>query len=378
MRRPRERVAAEDTRDGARITAIFLLYNAAHTVRELVRSLVAQTDPRCSNQSEWLQAIFVDDCSRDETVELLRRELAAVGSPPHYRVILNEQNLGLAETLNKVLQQVDTPLALTCHCDCFFGRPDYIAAMRDLLCRHPDAALITGQPRLTPERPIPFVEKVNAVVNLMDVIPDGASEEVRPIGFAEGRCDGLRMAALEAVGLYRTTLRTCGEDQLLAAALRAKGYQVMQAPALTYDLLLSEEQNTLYKLVQHQRLFGRTHPFILLRRRRTFEGGLSRRAGRNRNSRAILRGLQLISAALYLLGGAALIAGAPAWIALAPLALAIAGRLFISRNHLRLVRPGLLELAGIWGLQPVFDIVYAVGFAQGIILAFRPARAPIR
>src|SRR5205809_3347729 len=37
-----------------------------------------------------------------------------------------------------------------------------------------------------------------------------------------------------SVGFYDPTLRTAGEDQVLAAKLRAKGYEVYQAPDLPY------------------------------------------------------------------------------------------------------------------------------------------------
>lgn len=353
------------------ITVVFLLYNAEATVEALVHGLAAQVSPSDAHQAEWLRAIFVDDSSRDGTVEVLERALAATGNPPHYRVVLNERNLGLSGTLNLVLRQVETPYALTCHCDCFFGRPDYVAAMRDLLCRYPQAAMITGQPRLMPGRTIPFVEKMNAVVNLMDVVPHEAADEVCPIGFAEGRCDAVRMAALETVGFYRTTLRTSGEDQLLAAALRQHGYQVLQAPGLTYYLLLSDEQNSLPKLLRHQRLFGSTQPFILLRQRGTFAGALSKDAGKNRHARAALRSLQLLAAPLYPLALFGWGAGIPMWTWLAPLAVLAAGKLLLLRRHLRFVAPRPWEAAAILAAQPAFDISYAAGFAQGLILAAR-------
>src|SRR5437773_20943 len=184
----------------ARITVVFLLYRAASEVPGLVETLVRQKHPRLPEQSEWLEALFMDDASGDDTPRVLEETLRKVGTPAHYRFVPNPRNLGLAATLNKALGLVRTPYVLTCHLDCRFGREDYVAAMLDLLERHPRAAAITGQPVLRDPREMPFAEKLNVVANLMDLFPADTREELVPVGFAEGRCDAFRLEALAAVG----------------------------------------------------------------------------------------------------------------------------------------------------------------------------------
>ena len=172
---------------------------------------------------------------------------------------------------------------LTCHLDCRFGSDEYAATMLELIERHPRAAAITGQPRLPSDR-LAFAEKLNVVSNLMDVVPDETTAELEPVGFAEGRCDVFRVDALRSVGLYDTRLRTSGEDQVLAARLRAKGYSIYKAPRLEYRLSVSGEQDSVGKLVRHQHLFGRTTPYIVLGGPR--ELARARRAGGRRESHA--------------------------------------------------------------------------------------------
>ena len=124
----------------------------------------------------------------------------------------------------------------------------------------------------------------------MDVFPDG-DEGLVPVGFAEGRCDGFRMAALEAAGFYDTTLRTAGEDQMLASRMRADGYRVCQAPgAALLPLGVLGPGLARCKLVRHARLFGRVHPYLLLANRGTLPGAAGATAGRNRTRRSLLRG----------------------------------------------------------------------------------------
>ena len=136
--------------------------------------------------------------------------------------------------------------------------------MLDLIEAHPRAAAITGQPELPPGARLPFAEKLNVVANLMDIFPADTAKELVPVGFAEGRCDVFRVEALRQVGLYDTQLRVSGEDQVLAAKLREKGYEIYQAPRLVYHLSVSAEQDSVAKILRHQRLFGRTTPYIVL------------------------------------------------------------------------------------------------------------------
>ena len=117
-----------------------------------------------------VDALFVDDASKDATLAVAGRALAAAGSPKHYRLVSNARNLGLAGTLNRVFAEARSPYLLTCHLDCRFGSDNYVASMLELIETHPDAAAITGQPRLPPTVGLPFAEKLNVVANLMDVV----------------------------------------------------------------------------------------------------------------------------------------------------------------------------------------------------------------
>jgi len=356
----------------ARITVVFLLYRAAREVPGLVEALVRQKHPRLPEQSEWLEALFMDDASGDDTPQVLEGTLRKIGAPGHYRFVPNPRNLGLAATLNKALRLVRTRYVLTCHLDCRFGREDYVAAMLDLLERHPKAAAITGQPVLRDPHEMAFPEKLNVVTNLMDVFPADTREELVPVGFAEGRCDAFRLEALAAVGFYDATLRTAGEDQVLAARLRAKGYEVYQAPALPYRLSVSGEQDTVLRLARHQWLFGLAHPYILMRTRGTGEGVAGTRAGVKRRARALLRLVQVASTAVCGIAIVALALGRPG-LAAAVLLPVIVAKAALFARHLRAVPFTAVEHARFWLTQPLLDAAYAVGLAQGLWRALRGA-----
>jgi GT2 family glycosyltransferase len=359
-----------------RVTVVFLLYNAAEATPALVAALAGQRRPGEARQGDWLQAIFMDDASADGTGGVLARCLAEQGHPPHWRSVLNPTNLGLAATLNEAFALVATPYALSCHLDCLFGDETYVSRMVDLMEDHPKAGAITGKPTIPSGSDLTFAEKVNLVANLMDILPPEADGVLQPVGFAEGRCDIFRMAALEAAGFYDTTLRTAGEDQVLAARMRAKGYEVFQAPALSYVLSVSDEQNTVRKLLRHQRLFGRAHPYILLRARNTSLGVAGERAGANRRARLFLRVQQVGSTAALALALGLVAAGASPWAAGVLLTGVVLVKAALFRRHLAAVGLPFRELLAFAALQPALDVSYTFGLAQGLarLVSGSPAR----
>jgi GT2 family glycosyltransferase len=358
-----------------KVTVVFLLYNAGENTAALIDAIRAQKHPRLESQTDWLNVVFMDDHSSDDTLAELRRALARIDNPPNYHVEVNPTNLGLAGTLNKALQLVRTPYALTCHLDCFFGSETYVAEMVELMDRHPEAAAISGQPAL-PMDEVALAEKVNLISNLMPVLPGTSGAEVEPVGFAEGRCDIFRVEVLRAVGFYDTSLRVAGEDQLLAGKLRQAGYEIYRAARLEYFLRASGEQDSIRKLVKHVFRFGKVHPFIVVRQRRTTEGIVGRRAGTNLQTRTLLRGWQVVSVAAYLTSAGALLVGARRVVVVLPVAAALGGKLILFARHLRFVAPAPRETVVLFAVQPLLDVAYVAGLLQGgwLMLVGSPER----
>lgn len=355
--------STEDER--ARLTVVFPTFNAAHAVGGLVAAIAGQRAPAGADAARWLEAIFVDDASRDDTVEVLERALEAVQVPFPVRILRNRTNLGLAGSLNRVLETVDTEYVLTCHSDCGFGSDDYLARLVDLLDRHPDVGAIAGQSIADVEAGLSRVEKVYLTANLMDIFPAG-SGELEPVGFAEGRCDGFRMQVIRAAGFYDTTLHHAGEDQVLAALIRAEGYRVCRAPRLRYYLSVSSNQDSLLKLVRHAQLFGRVTPYLILANRGTVQGVVGSAAGRNLTLRSGLRVLQLAGAASWVALGATMLARRSR----APAAAAVIGTSVVKSTlffpYVRYLRFDRRDVGALAILQPALDLAYGTGCVKGL------------
>jgi glycosyltransferase involved in cell wall biosynthesis len=350
---------------GARITVVFPTYRAADAVAGLVEGIVAQRPPVGADPAGWLEVVFIDNASPDDTVERLERELERQRPPFPVRVIRNEENLGLARSFNRALSTVVTDYVLTCHADCRFGSDDYVARVVGLLDAHPDVAVVSGQSVADVDAGLSRVEKVYLAGNLMDVLP-GGDGELASVGFAEGRCDGFRMGALRRAGLYDTTLRRAGEDQILSARMRADGFRVCRAPGLRYFLSVSSDQDSLLKLVRHAQLFGRVTPYLLLANRGTMTGIVGSSAGRNRNLRTSLRVLQLVGAGGWLALGAAVATRRSPLPAAAVVAATTLAKGALFRRHVAHLQfdPG--DVVALVALQPALDIAYATGLAMGM------------
>lgn len=362
--------------NGRQITVIFLLYSESKYVPGLVNAILKQTHPTFAKQSEWMEVLFVDNGSTDDTLASIESELKKTGFPENYRILHIEKNEGISRALNQAFRAVQTPYAMTCHCDVLFGREDYVATLADLLAAHPQAGAIAGQPTIPLKATIPFAEKVNLVANLMDIFP--ASErapqagDLTPVGFVEGRCDGFRIAALQAVNYYDTTLKYAGEDQILAANMRTQGFELFQSPHLPYSLSVSSDQDSVSKIIRHQRLFGRAHPFIVLKNRGAIAGIAGKSAGDNRQARTILRASQLLSTGAYLLSLALLMRGQllPAAIVLGCV---FALKQWIFSKHIRAVALRGSEYFKFLVLQPALDFSYTFGLLHGIWILLTPS-----
>jgi hypothetical protein len=186
-----------------------------------------------------------------------------------------------------------------------------------------------------------------------------------------------RVEALRRVGLYDTRLRVSGEDQVLAAKLRAIGYEVYQAPRLEYSLSVSAEQDSIGRLLRHQRLFGRTTPYIVLAVPGSLAGLIGKHAGANRSRRTLLRATQLVSSASYALVVLSLFLGWPARLWGSALGALLALKFAVFVRHARAVRFSSAEAVAFALLQPLFDLAFSAGILEGFLQLARGRARPI-
>jgi len=109
------------------VTAILVAYNAQGVIASAIESL--------SGSPEIAEIIVVDNCSTDDTCELIKRDF------PNVTIIENPKNLGLGRANNIALKRVKTPYALLLNPDARI-QPGAVQTLMNMATQYSDAAII--------------------------------------------------------------------------------------------------------------------------------------------------------------------------------------------------------------------------------------------
>lgn len=119
--------------DRYRVSACLLAYNHADLIEESVRSVLDQDE-------KDFELIVSDDCSRDNTWEVLQRIAA---SDARVRVIRTPKNLGMAGNANFAASHAKGKYIALLHHDDFY-LPTLLRRWADVADRHPNVAFVSN------------------------------------------------------------------------------------------------------------------------------------------------------------------------------------------------------------------------------------------
>lgn len=114
-----------------RLTVLMPTYNVAPYVKEAIDSVLQQT---CQD----FKLLVVDDCSTDNTVEVVRSI-----DDPRVNLVAFPDNVGLAENLNRGLSMVDTELVARMDGD-DIAEPFWLEHEISVLDKHPEIGICSG------------------------------------------------------------------------------------------------------------------------------------------------------------------------------------------------------------------------------------------
>ena len=115
----------------AKISVLLPVYNAEKYIADTLRSVLDQS-------FEDFELICIDDGSADDSLDILKSF-----SDPRVRIITNEKNLGLVSTLNRGLEEVNTPLIARMDADDLIHK-DRFKWQVEYLDDHPDVDILSG------------------------------------------------------------------------------------------------------------------------------------------------------------------------------------------------------------------------------------------
>lgn len=121
------------------ITIIIPCYNEAETLPYLSKTLRSVED-RLASSGYLSEFLFVDDCSSDSTLEMLR---SVFGTDWNARVLHHEQNKGVAAGILTGLKAARTEIVCSMDCDCTYD-PHELVQMLSLLSS--DVDMVTASP----------------------------------------------------------------------------------------------------------------------------------------------------------------------------------------------------------------------------------------
>jgi len=123
------------------ITVVIPVYRVEAYIERCVRSLMAQT-------LDEVELVFVDDCSPDDSIAVLRRVLAEYsGQHCRVRILRHEQNRGLPAARNTGLAVATGDYVLHCDSDDYLP-PNALKVMYEAACRS-DADIVYSDWTLT-------------------------------------------------------------------------------------------------------------------------------------------------------------------------------------------------------------------------------------
>jgi len=359
IQQPKEASSRPSPDRGPRVSVIIPCRNEVNTIGPTLDSILRQKPYDAFPIEQWVEVLVVNDASTDGTDRVL-----AEYAQKHavVQVVANETRLGLAGSYNRAIRQARAPILLTCHADCRLQGDEYLQRMIGHFSDDRVAA-VTGKPVCPDFTKLTFAEKTYILTHLMDI--EEEPPMLREINFTEGRCDGFRRQALEAVGLYNEKTRISGEDQILATELRKRGYRLLQDTSLRYHLSVGSSQNNAWRIILRQIVLGQGQAFILMRT--GFDNSRLAVTAPNRFRRRRLRMLQVAAVPLCLIALAVLAAVSPLWFARGLLGLVALrlGYLFLE-SHGRFF---LTETLRIFPIAVACDLTYCLGFYRGLLLS---------
>jgi len=256
------------------VLAVVPVYNGHQFALKAINSLLSQNYP-------GLRIAVIDDCSEDNSMTLLSNELP---HSPQITVIRNEENIGLAQTLNKALELVtDEEFLLVLEQDCELLDDDYVARAFQHLVSNDDVVAVSGENVLPDSKKFSRMKRI-FVHHLCEDVHD---EDVVEVGFSLLKADLLRVDVLKRVGGFESSSKwkLASEEHLVSYKIRSQGYRIIKDPSLKFAAYW-DGQEKLGENLRKEAAYGRGLGWAFAATKSDLEVGKSKQLRSKKISRA--------------------------------------------------------------------------------------------
>jgi GT2 family glycosyltransferase len=301
------------------------------------------------------EIIVIDDGSTDRSIEIVKTTMA---EDPHIRILTHPKNQGLGKTLNEGIKTASGEFVFIVHQDCEIVDSNFLSRSVAALDQNPAIAAVTGR-RLYQVNRLCDKEKLFMVANGHLAEIDHEEAVTEDLTFTEHKCDLFRKKLVESVGGFSDSkFRSSGEDQVLSSRLRTSGYRLVRLGSISYKLGFGNKESSFRGIFEKIYRYGKTQAGVIFSERSSALKGISQ--SKALSERAMNR-LQMVLAATAIVVGGALSLVSPYFLVLPLVTVVI--RLLTYGSRLRKVR-GRVRFAV---LGPLLDMLYSLGFLQGMV-----------
>jgi glycosyltransferase involved in cell wall biosynthesis len=257
-----------------KVLAVVPVYNGKQFAIRAIRSLLSQKYPN-------LSIVVIDDSSEDDPTSSILEEFSGFRQ---ITMLRNNNNVGLAQTLNRALELVtDEEFLLVLEQDCELLTDDYVMEASKQL-RRKDVALVTGEDYLPEGRELPLMKKIFVHHLCEDVYDTGIVET----GFTLLKADVFRVDVLRKIGGFESSSewKLAGEEHIISYKIKSLGYKIIKDSNLKFTAHW-DGQEKLRQNLRKEAIYGRGLGWALARTKSDLDVGGSGQLKRKRLSRLI-------------------------------------------------------------------------------------------
>jgi len=237
------------------LSIIIPTYNDASTIRQVLESILELDYP------SRFEIIVVDDCSTDETFEILKEFL----SMNKITVVRHERNMGLASAYNSGISSSSGDFLLLLQSDCVPKSKSWLRELVDVMLSDEKIAIVSSKNQLS--------EEVWNTYGFLDKLY--SAKELLPRTLYFGRGVLIRKSVFEKVGLFDDkSHKLAGEDFDFFIRVKKFGYKIICTNSILLHLH-SIRQRSLWKKLQKEFLYGMAEAKVVRKHWKFIYGGLN-------------------------------------------------------------------------------------------------------